>query len=122
MSDAVFDYNAVMKASAPYLGEFEQLVLLAILQCGDEAYTVPIRRVLAERSRRRVARGALYTSLERLEGKGLVSSRLGESLAIRGGRPRRYFAVTASGLDALRAARAVLANLSSGLESLLERP
>ena len=110
-----------MKGSAPYLGEFEQLVLLAILQCGDEAYTVPIRRVLADRSRRRVARGALYTSLDRLEGKGLVTSRLGESLALRGGRPRRYFTVTSSGLEALRATRAILADLSSGLESLLER-
>jgi PadR family transcriptional regulator, regulatory protein PadR len=112
-----------MKAmKAPYLGELEQLILLAILQCGDDAYTVPIRRVLAERTRRRVARGALYTSLERLEAKGLVISRLGESLAVRGGRPRRYFAVTPAGLDGLRAARTVLAQLSSGLESLLERP
>jgi DNA-binding PadR family transcriptional regulator len=110
-----------MTTSAPYLGELEQLILLAILQCGEEAYTVPIRRVLAERSRRRVARGALYTSLDRLQGKGLVSSRLGESLAVRGGRPRRYFAVTPAGLEALRSARAVLARLSSGLESLLER-
>src|SRR5215510_6472439 len=75
----VFDYNEVMKPPAPYLGELEQLILLAILQCGDDAYTVPIRRVLADRSRRRVARGALYTSLDRLEAKGLVSSRLGES-------------------------------------------
>lgn len=110
-----------MKAPASYLGELEQLILLAILQCGDDGYTVPIRRVLAERSRRRVARGALYTSLERLEGKGLVSSRLGESLAVRGGRPRRYFTVTPGGLEALRATRANLAQLSSGLESLLER-
>jgi len=117
----VIDYNEVMKAPAPYLGELEQLILLAILQCGDDAYTVPIRRVLAERSRRRVARGALYTSLDRLEGKGLVSSRLGDSIAARGGRPRRYFTVTAAGLDALRAARANLAQLSNGLESLLER-
>jgi DNA-binding PadR family transcriptional regulator len=110
-----------MSTSAPYLGELEQMILLAILQSGEDAYTVPIRRVLAERSRRRVARGALYTSLDRLEAKGLVSSKLGESLAVRGGRPRRYFTVTSSGLEALRAARAVLANLSSGLESLLER-
>jgi len=110
-----------MKAPAPYLGELEQLILLAILQCGDEAYTVPIRHVLAERSRRRVARGALYTSLDRLEGKGLVSSRLGDSIAARGSRPRRYFTVTAAGLYALRAARANLAQLSNGLESLLER-
>jgi DNA-binding PadR family transcriptional regulator len=111
-----------MKMPAPYLGELEQLILLAILQCGEEAYTVPIRRVLIDRSRRRVARGALFTSLDRLESKGLVRSRLGEALAVRGGRPRRYFTVTPAGLDALRAARAVLADLSSGLESLLERP
>ena len=110
-----------MSPAAAYLGEFEQLVLLAILQCGDDAYTVPIREILTGRSRRRVARGALYTSLDRLEAKGLVRSRLGDPLAVRGGRPRRYFTVTPSGLDALRAARATLANLSSGLESLLER-
>ncbi|HUL71583.1 MAG TPA: helix-turn-helix transcriptional regulator [Vicinamibacterales bacterium] len=110
-----------MKAPSPYLGEFEQLVLLAILQCGDDAYTVPIRATLISRSRRRVARGALYTSLDRLEAKGLVRSRLGDPLAVRGGRARRYFTVTASGLEALRGARATLANLSSGLESLLER-
>ena len=77
-------------ASPAYLGELEQLLLLAILQCGDDAYTVPIRQVLAEKSRRRIARGALYTSLDRLESKGLLSSRLGEPLAERGGRSRRY--------------------------------
>jgi len=104
-----------------YLGEFEHLVLLAILQCGEDAYTVPIRDVLAERSRRRVARGALYTSLDRLQSKGLVTSRLGDPLAIRGGRSRRYFSVTPSGLTALRAARAAVADLSEGLESLLDR-
>lgn len=104
-----------------YLGEFEQLVLLAVLQCGDDAYGVPIRDVLTKRTRRRVARGALYTSLERLEAKGLVTSRLGEALAVRGGRPRRYFTVTNAGVNALRHARAALTELSHGLESLLER-
>jgi DNA-binding PadR family transcriptional regulator len=108
-------------SDAPYLGELEHLLLLAILQCGDEAYTVPIRAVLAERSGRRITRGALYTSLDRLEAKGLVKSRLGEPLAIRGGRSRRYFAVTATGLAALRQARAAVARLSRGIESLLER-
>jgi DNA-binding PadR family transcriptional regulator len=106
----------------PYIGELEQLVLLAILQCGEGAYTVSIRQVLAERSQRRLARGALYTSLERLEAKGLVSSRLGEPLAIRGGRARRYFTVTTAGLDALRDARQALTNLWRGLEGLLEKP
>lgn len=105
----------------PYLGELEHLVLLAILQSGDDAYTVFIRRVLADRSGRRISRGALYTSLDRLEAKGLVSSRLGEPLAIRGGRSRRYFAVTRTGMAALRHARAAVAGLSRGIESLLER-
>lgn len=109
-------------ASRPaYIGELEQLVLLAILQCGDDAYTVSVRRLLIERSGRRLARGALYTSLERLEAKQLVSSRLGEPLAIRGGRARRYFTVTAAGLDALRYARRAITELSQGLETLLEK-
>ena len=109
------------KPVVPCLGEFEQLVLLAILQCGDDPYTVPIRAVLEARASRRVARGALYTALDRLEGKGLVSSTLGEPLAVRGGRARRYFKVTRGGLAALRASHAAIAGLSRGLESLLER-
>jgi PadR family transcriptional regulator, regulatory protein PadR len=104
-----------------YIGELEQLVLLAILQCGDDASTVSIRQVLTDRGQRRLARGALYTSLERLEAKELVRSKLGEPLAIRGGRARRYFTVTAPGLEALRHARRAFANLSRGLEGLLEK-
>ena len=111
-----------MTAGSAYIGELEQLVLLAILQCGDDAYTVAIRQVLADRSHRRLSRGALYTSLERLEAKRLVSSRLGEPLAVRGGRARRYFTVTAVGLEALRKARQAIDNLSQGLEGLLEKP
>jgi DNA-binding PadR family transcriptional regulator len=102
------------------LGEFEQLLLLAILQCGEDAYTVPIRRLLSERAGREVARGALFTTLGRLDAKGLVSSRMGEPLAVRGGRPRRFFEVTPRGVEALRTARAAVAEMSQGLESLLE--
>src|SRR5262245_42153289 len=98
-----------MSEQPSYLGEFEQLVLLAILQCGEEAYTVPLRDILADRGGRAITRGALYTSLDRLEAKGLVKSKLGEPLAVRGGRARRYFSVTPDGLAALRAARAALA-------------
>jgi DNA-binding PadR family transcriptional regulator len=105
----------------PTLGEFEQLLLLAILRCGDKAYTVPIRQVLGERVGRHVARGALFTTLDRLEAKGLVSSTMGEPLAVRGGRARRYFTVSPTGVDALRAARSAVAALSQGLESILER-
>jgi DNA-binding PadR family transcriptional regulator len=107
-----------------YLGEFEQLVLLAILQCAqtdDGAYTVPIGRLISEKTGRDVARGALHTSLDRLSTKGLVTSSLGEPLAIRGGRSRRYFTVTKPGLTALRESRAALTNLSAGLESVLDR-
>ena len=108
--------------SGATLGELEHLLLLAILQCGDDAYTIPIRDVLAARSNRHLTRGALYTSLDRLETKGLVQSRFGEPVAARGGRPRRYFRLTPAGLDALRTARAALDRLSQGLETILDIP
>lgn len=103
------------------LGAFEQLVLLAVLQLGDHAYAVPVRDLIVARTGRNVARGALYTALERLEAKALLASRLGEALPERGGRPRRYFTVTPEGMTLLREARAAVANLSQGLESMLER-
>lgn len=106
-------------AKSPYLGEFEQLLLLAILRCGEDAYTVPIRRVL-EQAGRSVSRGAVHTSLDRLDAKGLLCSRMGEPLAVRGGRARRYYALTDDGLKALRTARTALKRLSHGLESLID--
>jgi DNA-binding PadR family transcriptional regulator len=105
-----------------YLGEFEQIVLLAALRLGRDAYAIPIREEIEARTRRTVARGALYTALERLEAKRCVTSTLGAPLAERGGRARRYYAVTPAGLSALRASRRSLLNLWQGLESLLERP
>lgn len=104
-----------------YLGEFEHLVLLAVLRLGAEAYAVPIRSEIEDRGGRKVARGALYTTLDRLEQKGLVRSRLGESLAERGGRARRYYAVSARGLASLRAARASIDSLSEGVTLQPER-
>jgi hypothetical protein len=107
------------------LGEFEQLVLLAVMQLGqdrgDAAYAVPVRDLIVARTGRNVARGALYTALERLEAKKLLSSRVGDPLPERGGRPRRYFTVTPDGVQLLREARAAVASLSQGLESLLEK-
>jgi DNA-binding PadR family transcriptional regulator len=105
----------------PSLGEFEQIVLLAVLQLGEEAYAVPVREVIDRRAGRKVARGALYTALERLETKGLLSSRMSDPLPERGGRSRRYFTVTPYGLAALREARAALLELWQGLESRLEK-
>jgi len=103
------------------LGEFEQVVLLAVLRLADEAYAIPIREEIRARARRRVARGALYTALERLEEKGLLSSRMGEPRPERGGRARRYFTVTARGLSALRGSRRAMLELWRGLEALLEK-
>jgi len=110
-----------MTTSEKPLGELEQLVLLAVLRIGEAAYGVPIQEQLRRYAGRPVARGALYTVLDRLEQKGLVQSRLGESLAERGGRPRRYFEVTAAGLRRLRQARTALEALWQGLDTVLEK-
>ena len=101
-------------------GEFEQMVLLAVLRLGAEAYAVPVRAEIETRTGRGVARGALYTALERLEGKGLVRSAAGDPLPERGGRARRYFTVTPRGLASLRTANKAMDSLRQGLESLLE--
>ena len=108
----------------PYVGEFEYSVLLAVLHVdgaeAGEAYAVPVRAVLEERMGRPVARGALYTALERLEVKGCLRSRMGDPTAERGGKARRYFTVTPLGVRALKAMHASLASLSRGLEAVLE--
>lgn len=101
------------------LGEFEHVVLLAALHLDEDAGTGRMRELLEEQTGRTIARGALYTTLDRLESKGLVRSRMGDASPERGGRPRRYYRVTAAGLRALRESRAGLLNLWRGLESLL---
>jgi PadR family transcriptional regulator PadR len=103
-----------------YLGEFEYSIMLAILQM-DEPYAVPLRALLEERTGRPVARGALYTALERLEQKGCVRSRMADPTDDRGGKPRRYFALTPAGLKALKATHAAFANLARGLDAVLDR-
>jgi DNA-binding PadR family transcriptional regulator len=107
--------------SSTYLGEFEQIVLLAVLRVGDQAYAIPIREEIEACTGRAVSRGALYTALERLEQKGCLQSRVGEPLPERGGRARRYFTVTPAALGALRRSRASLTRLWQGVESLLEQ-
>jgi PadR family transcriptional regulator PadR len=108
----------------PYVGEFEYAVLLALLHLEgtEEAYAVPVRALLEQRTGRPVARGALYTALERLEAKGCLRSRMGDPTAERGGKARRYFSVTPLGVKALKAMHASLASLSRGLEAILEQP
>lgn len=102
------------------LGEFERLVLLAVLRSGERAYAIVLRRALEEVTERSVSRGALYRTLDRLEGKGLVSWELEDDVAHRGGNPRKRFRVSPEGLAALRRSHAVVSRLSEGLEDLLE--
>ena len=103
-------------ASALNLGEFEQLTLLAILRLGDDAYGVTIRAELAARAERPVSPGALYTALQRLEAKGVVTSRMGDPTPQRGGRAKRHVAVTALGMRALRRSLLAYERLLDGLD------
>src|SRR5215471_16708342 len=100
------------------LGNFELMVLLAVLRVGDDAYGVPIARELEETSGLDVLLGSVYAALDRLEGKGLVSSRLGDPAPERGGRAKRYFKVTAKGLREARETQVTLMRLWSGLPEL----
>jgi PadR family transcriptional regulator PadR len=101
-----------------YLGDFELMVLLAVMRLGDDAYGVPISREIEQQSGREVALATVYAALERLAEKGLVSSELGESTAQRGGRAKRYFHPTKRGLREVREARATFMNLWRGLRDL----
>ena len=101
-----------------YLGDFELMVVLALMRLGDDAYGVPISREIEQQSGREVTLGTVYAALERLEEKGLVSSVLGEPTAERGGRAKRYFRPTKKGLREVREARTALINLWRGLREL----
>ena len=98
------------------LGEFEQLILLAILRLGDDAYGVRIRAELSDRAGRTITPGALYTALGRLEAKGLITSRMGDPTPQRGGRAKRYVTVSAAGMQALNRALQAYERLLDGLE------
>src|SRR5438067_2321970 len=90
------------KKPSNYIGEFEELVLLAILSQGDNAYGVTIREALEEATNRSIAIGSLYTTLSRLEEKGLVESWVGEPTAERGGRAKRHYRVKGSAQSLLK--------------------
>lgn len=100
------------------IGEFEHLILLAVLRLGSEAYGVPICDEVRRHSGRKVLRPAVYVSLSRLEEKGLISSRR-EAAQGRRGRPRKYVEVTAAGLATLRDSRDTLLSMWDGIETAL---
>jgi DNA-binding PadR family transcriptional regulator len=106
-----------MSSAAP-LGEFEQIVLLAILRLDDNAYGVTIRAEITACTDREPAPGALYTTLDRLQEKGLVTSRLGDPTPQRGGRAKRFFTVTAAGVAAVTQAQRSYQRLLKGLRLL----
>jgi PadR family transcriptional regulator len=98
-----------------FLGEFEQLVLLAVARQGDDAYGVSIRQEIADKAERQASLGAVYVTLDRLEAKGFVVSHRGEPTKERGGRAKRVFRLTAEGERALARSQRAIAQLSKGL-------
>jgi DNA-binding PadR family transcriptional regulator len=106
-------------AETSVLGEFEQAVMLGVLQAHDAAYGVSIWREVETRTGRAVSLAAVYKTLDRLEVKGLARSRLGVPTPERGGRAKRMYELSPAGLRVLRASLGALARLTDGLESLL---
>lgn len=104
-----------------YLGEFEQLVLLAVLRLGQDAYGLRVGDEIERVADRRPSSGALYTTLDRLEQKAYLRSRTADASARRGGRPRRYYTLTDTGLDALRTSRRALLRMWAGHARVLDR-
>src|SRR3989337_873498 len=101
------------------LGEFEQMVLLAIVHLGDDVYGVPIVDEIQRRTGRTVAPAAVYVTLRRLEQKGLLTSWMSDSTPERGGKSRRCVKITGAGLESLRESRKVLDSMWKGLDPKL---
>jgi DNA-binding PadR family transcriptional regulator len=104
------------------LGEFEQLVLFALVRLGADAYGATVRREIQSRTGRQVSISAVYTTLERLEQKGLVRSRTGEPTAERGGRRKKHFELLPLGTRALKVAYDAFTQMAHGLEHRLKVP
>jgi DNA-binding PadR family transcriptional regulator len=108
------------KAPSPVLGDFEQLVLLGVLRLDQDAYGAAIRQEIHARSGRDVSINAVYTTLDRLERKGLLRSWVGDPTPQRGGRRRKFYALRPAGGAALRHAYQAFASMVDGLERRLE--
>ena len=104
-----------------YVAEFELRILLTVLRCGEDANPVAVHADLEERSQKKVSLGAVYVTLDRLDRKGLLSSRLGEPIAARGGRARRYYALTKRGKALLKHECGTMERLWAGLGLVPER-
>lgn len=102
-----------------YLGEFEQIILFSVLELGDDAYGGTIRETIERRTGRVVSSGAIYTALNRLADRDLVTSRVGAPTAGRAGRPRKYYSLEPAGATALRASYSTIQAMAGGLLSKL---
>ena len=109
-------------ANSPPIGELEQLILLAILRLGPDAYGLSIARELEAEAGRRLSRGALYTSLDRLEAKGFLRWKLAPGGPQRQALPKRMYSVLPRGVAALRASKHVLRRMWRGLDDIFEEP
>ncbi len=103
-----------------YLGEFEHMVLAAILRLGENAYGTAIIKEIEQGTGRQVPSGSLSVTLDRLETKGLLESSMGKADPKRGGRPKRFVSVTDAGFSAVKESRAAMLNLWAGLEPSFE--
>jgi PadR family transcriptional regulator, regulatory protein PadR len=110
-----FFYIVWIMSDRDYLGEFEHIVVLALLRLGDRAYGVTVRQEINLRIDRDVSIGAIYATLDRLEAKGYVKSHLGDPTPERGGRSKRFFHVTAKGITAVNRTHRALRSMTEGL-------
>ena len=101
------------------IGDFEQRILIALMRLGDDAYGVTIRRDIEARTGRTVSPGALYTALDRLERRGMVSSRLGDPTPERGGKRKRLYTVRPAGERALARVYESLRLMAGSLDARL---
>ncbi len=120
LDKANLSYIVYLMASRDYLGEFEHVVILALLRLGDRAYGVTVRQEIEGRINRDVSIGAIYATLDRLEAKGYVKSELGDPTPERGGRSKRFFRVSAKGVAAVNRTHRALQSMTEGLR-LFER-
>jgi len=104
-----------------YLGEFEHVVLVAVLRLGDGAYAVSVRDEIEKRTGRRASRGAVYITLDRLATKGYLKSTLGDPTAVRGGRAKRFYTLRPRGVAAVQENRRALLQMWRGIDELIER-
>jgi PadR family transcriptional regulator, regulatory protein PadR len=108
-------YNVEVMSGRDYLGEFEHIVLLALLRLDKQAYGVTVRREIQSRVKREVSIGAVYATLDRLEAKGYVNSYYGDPTPERGGRSKRFFRVTAEGMAAVSRTHRAIEKMTEGL-------